>query len=40
MFAITGGTGAFRNARGDAHAVDTEPGRAEVTIRVIGYGAS
>jgi Allene oxide cyclase barrel like domain len=36
-FAITGGTGAFRNARGEAHAVDTEPGRAEVTIRVIGY---
>jgi Allene oxide cyclase barrel like domain len=35
-FAITGGTGAYRNARGEAHAIDTEPGRAEVTIRVIG----
>jgi hypothetical protein len=40
VFAITGGTDAFRNARGDAHAVDTEPGRAEVTIRVIGYGTA
>jgi len=36
VFAITGGTGRFRNARGDAHAVDTEPGRAEVAIRLIG----
>jgi Allene oxide cyclase barrel like domain len=35
-FALTGGTGAFRNARGEAHAVDTAPGRAEVTIRLIG----
>ena len=36
VFAITGGTGAYRNARGDVRAVDTEPGRAEVTIRILG----
>jgi len=36
VFAVTGGTGAYRNARGEARAIDTEPGRAEVTIRLIG----
>jgi hypothetical protein len=35
-FAITGGTGTYRNAQGEARAVDTQPGRAELTIQLIG----
>jgi len=36
VFAITGGTGIYRNARGEAHAVDTSPLTSNVTISLIG----
>jgi hypothetical protein len=36
VFAITGGTGIYRNARGEAHAVDTSPLTSNVTITLIG----
>ena len=36
VFAITGGTGIFRNARGEAHAVDTSALTSDVTISLIG----
>ena len=36
VFAITGGTGAFKGARGEVRAVDTTPGvRAELTITLL-----
>ena len=35
-FAITGGTGIYHKAHGEARAVDTQPGRAELTIQLIG----
>ena len=36
VFAITGGTGAYKDARGDVRAVDTTPGvRAELTLRLV-----
>lgn len=36
VFAITGGTGAYRNARGQAHVVDTSPSTSDITITLIG----
>jgi hypothetical protein len=35
-FAVTGGTGSYRNARGEARAVDVQPGQANLTITLIG----
>lgn len=35
-FALTGGTGAYRTARGEARAVVTAPGQDDLTIRIVG----
>lgn len=36
-FAVTGGTGAYQRARGEAHVIDTVPlSQADVTIRITG----
>jgi hypothetical protein len=36
VFAITSGTGIYRNARGEAHAGDRSPLASNVTISLIG----
>lgn len=36
VFAITGGTGIYRGARGEAHSVDTSATTSDVTITVTG----
>ena len=42
VFAVTGGTGSFRNARGDVEVVpvlDAEDGRSLVVFRLLGASA-